>query len=173
MQGEYVHKSAMIVIALATSVAGSVAAGPGPKGHTHATFNAGVPGDPKRPFRVVEVIATEAATGAMSFAPGRLVVQRGEQVKFVIRNVGKMDHEFMLDSVAANSKHALVMIQHPEMEHDDPNGKRIAVSQSAEIIWKFTKLGTFEYACLLPGHYEAGMKGVVEVVEAAAKSKLR
>lgn len=143
-------------------------AAPGAKGHTHATFNAGVPGNPKRPFRVVEVKMGEG-DGKMFFAPDRLEVQRGEQIKFVIRNDGGLKHEFMLDSVAANAKHAVAMQKNPEMQHDDPNGKQADPKATVELLWRFTKVGTFEFACLIPGHYEAGMKGVVVV--SAAKSK--
>jgi uncharacterized cupredoxin-like copper-binding protein len=49
------------------------------------------------------------------------------------------------------------------MEHDDPNGKRVKSNATAEILWRFTKKGTFEFACLIPGHYEAGMRGTVVV----------
>lgn len=139
------------------------AAAPGAKGHSHAMFNAGAPGNPKKPFRVVEVTAREG-NGTMAFDPPRIEVVKGEQIKFIIRNAGDLDHEFMLDSIEANMKHAVEMQKNPEMEHDDPNGKRVQPKKDVELIWKFTKLGTFEYACLIPGHYEAGMKGIVEVV---------
>ena len=55
------------------------------------------------------------------------------------------------------------MEKNPEMEHDEPNGKRLEPKKSAEILWRFSKAGTFEFACLIPGHYETGMKGVVVV----------
>ena len=157
--------AAAMTLALVQGATGAA----GPKGHTHATFNAGAPGDPKKPFRVVEVRATEG-NGTMAFDPPKIVVEQGEQIKFVIRNSGELAHEFMLDSFEANKKHAIAMQKNPEMEHDDPNGKRVETKKEADLIWRFTKRGTFEYACLIPGHYEAGMKGVVEVV---AKGKLK
>ncbi len=149
--------------------AGAAVAAPGPKGHTHVTFNAGTPGDPKKPFRVIEMTAIEG-NGTMAFDPPRIEVFQGEQIKFVIKNAGELDHEFMLETFEANQKHAIEMQKNPEMEHDDPNGKRVVSKKQVDLIWKFSKLGTFEYACLIPGHYEAGMKGVVEVV---AKGKAR
>ncbi|MGE3710876.1 MAG: plastocyanin/azurin family copper-binding protein, partial [Hyphomicrobiaceae bacterium] len=76
---------------------------------------------------------------------------------------GSRDQEFLLDSFAGNAKHKAVMQKHPEMVHAAPNGATIGVSDKVEVFWRFTKTGTFEYACLLPGHYEAGMKGVVVV----------
>ena len=158
---------AVVVVAFASALMGTAIAGEGPKGHSHATFNAGAPGDPKKPFRTIEMTVKEGS-GTMAFEPAKVVVTQGEQVKFVIKNAGELDHEFMLETFEANAKHAIAMQKNPEMEHDDPNGKRVVSKKEAEIVWKFSKLGTFEYACLIPGHYEAGMKGVVEVV---AKTK--
>lgn len=160
--------------ALSAGLSGTAYAGAGPKGHTHVTFNAGAPGDAKKPFRVVEMTAKETDKG-MAFEPAKIVVEQGEQIKFVIKNVGELAHEFMLDSFEANAKHAIAMQKNPEMEHDDPNGKRTESKKQSELIWRFTKLGTYEFACLIPGHYEAGMKGIVEVVpkgklNAAAKT---
>jgi uncharacterized cupredoxin-like copper-binding protein len=154
--------AALLAIIAATATSYAMAAA-GPKGHAHASFSAGTPGDPKKPFRVIEMTATEG-NGTMAFDPAKIVVEQGEQIKFVIKNAGELDHEFMLESFEANKKHAIEMLKNPEMEHDDPNGKRIVSRKQAEIVWKFSKLGTFEYACLIPGHYDAGMRGVVEVV---------
>ena len=155
---------------LLSAGAGPAVAGAGPKGHSHTHFNAGAPGDPKKPFRVIEVTALEGS-GTMAFDPPRIQVVKGEQIKFVIKNDGALDHEFMLDTVEANAKHAKEMEKNPEMEHDDPNGKRVQPKKAAELIWRFTKLGTFEYACMIPGHYQAGMKGVVEVVAPGKTAK--
>jgi uncharacterized cupredoxin-like copper-binding protein len=69
----------------------------------------------------------------------------------------------MLDSVEKNAKHSEAMKQNPEMEHDEPNGRRVNPAGTSEILWRFSKMGTFEFACLIPGHSEAGMKGVVTV----------
>lgn len=149
--------------------ASAVIAAPGKKGHTHATFAAGKPGDPKKPFRVVEVRMGEG-DGRMFYLPNRIDVQRGEQIKFVLLNDGELDHEFMLDTVTANAKHAIAMQKNPEMEHDDPNGKQVKPKKTGEILWHFTKAGTFEFACLHPGHYDGGMKGVVVVGAKKPKS---
>ena len=157
------------ISALASGVAavlfstGIVLAEPGPAGHSHRMFAAGVPGDAKRPARIVEVVMSETDDGKMLYRPDRVDVKRGEQVRFVLKNVGKVDHEFMLDSVANNAKHRIAMQKNPDMEHDDPNGKRLAPGQSAQIVWRFTKAGTYEFACLIPGHHESGMHGTVAV----------
>jgi uncharacterized cupredoxin-like copper-binding protein len=128
----------------------------------HATFSAGEPGDPSKPARVVEVKMFEGG-GKMGFAPARIEVRKGEQIRFMLANDGEEDHEFMLATVKENRKHAEVMKKNPDMEHDDPNGKRVMPHGSGEIVWKFTKRGEFEFACLIPGHYEKGMFGKVIV----------
>jgi uncharacterized cupredoxin-like copper-binding protein len=139
-------------------------AGPGEAGHSHKSFAAGEPGDAKKPVaRTIEVSMKETDDAKMLFEPNQVEIKRGEQVKFVLKNVGKVDHEFMLDSVQNNAKHKVAMEQNPDMEHDDPNGRRLAPAGSSEIVWRFTKAGTFEFACLIPGHYESGMKGTVVV----------
>lgn len=127
-------------------------------GHGHESFSAGEPGDPAKPSRTIEVLLNE-----MDFTPARIEVSRGEQIRFVIRNVGTEDHEFLLATTAENLKHAALMKQHPHMQHDDPNGVRLAPNKSAEIVWKFTRAGTFEYSCLIPNHREQGMTGHVTV----------
>jgi uncharacterized cupredoxin-like copper-binding protein len=130
--------------------------------HDSAHFSAGEPDDPKKPARTIEIVMKEEF-GAMEYVPNRIEVTRNEQVRFVLRNVDNQTHEFLLASRADNDKHAAVMKKHPEMEHDDPNGKTLTPKGSAEIVWRFNKRGTFEFACLLPGHREAGMVGTVVV----------
>ena len=130
------------------------------EGHSH--FSAGEPGDPKKPARVVKVTMLEDGK-KMLFEPAVIQVHRGEQIRFVITNDGTWDHEFMLATKKENDKHAELMKKYPDMEHDDPNGKRLSPFGTSEILWKFTKTGEFEYACLIPGHREAGMFGKIIV----------
>ncbi len=143
---------------------GMAVAGTGDAGHSHSSFAAGEPGNPKRPVaRTVEVTMRETDDAKMLFVPDRVTVKSGEQVKFIIRNVGEVEHEFMLDTMANNAKHKVQMEKNSDKGHDDPNGRRLSPDNSAEIVWRFTKPGTFEFACLIPGHYESGMKGVIVV----------
>lgn len=130
--------------------------------HSHADFSAGEPGDPKKPAKIVQVELSEK-DGKMLFAPGRLEVKKGDQIKFVLRNSGELEHEFVLGTTTENLEHAEEMKKKPEMAHDEPNGKRLRAKESGEMIWRFTKAGEFEYACLIPGHRESGMVGVVAV----------
>jgi uncharacterized cupredoxin-like copper-binding protein len=161
-------KRSIVVLfaAAALSAPGTqVSAGPGhDQGHGHAEeYAAGVPGDAKKPARIVAVKMLETSDGRMIYEPSKLVVKKGEQVRFVITNVGEIPHEFVLATVEQNLKHAELMKKYPEMEHDDPNSKTIQPKSKAEIIWRFTKTGAFEFACLIPGHREAGMIGNVDV----------
>ena len=126
--------------------------------HHHSSYSAGEPGDPGETSRTVEVEMTE-----MAFSPFKVDVERGEQIKFVIRNAGKEDHEFLLATTAENLKHAEAMRKNPGMAHDEPNGVRLAPSKSAEVLWRFSKKGTFEYSCLISNHRELGMTGEVTV----------
>jgi uncharacterized cupredoxin-like copper-binding protein len=126
--------------------------------HAHETYSAGEPGDAAKPARTIEIELSE-----MTYEPIRIEVKRGEQIRFVLRNAGTEDHEFLLATTAENLKHAEVMKKYPHMEHDDPNGVRIAPRKSAEILWRFTKRGAFEYACLIPNHRDYGMVGHVTV----------
>jgi uncharacterized cupredoxin-like copper-binding protein len=130
--------------------------------HTVHEFAAGEPGDPKQPFRVVEIMMTDGP-GTMSYKPNKIQVRKGEQIKLILKNVGMVDHEFLIDSFANNAKHKKEMEKNPEMEHDEPNGARLKPNTTTEILWRFSKAGTFEFACLIPGHYDTGMKGTFVV----------
>jgi uncharacterized cupredoxin-like copper-binding protein len=128
----------------------------------HGHFSAGEPGDPTKRARTIKVVMREDGK-KMAFEPARITVRKGAQIRFVLENAGTDDHEFVLATVEENRKHAEVMKKFPDMEHDDPNARRLAPAAHNEILWKFTKAGTFEFACLIPGHREAGMLGKVVV----------
>ncbi len=155
------------VTALAFLSAASIqpaAAGSGPAGHHHEMedYSAGEPGDPNELSRTIQV-TMEERDSKMLYVPDRVEIRKGETIKFVIRNNGELDHEFVLATIQENLKHAEAMKMNPEMQHDDPNATRVAPKQTSEIVWKFTKPGQFEFACLIPGHREAGMLGSVDV----------
>jgi len=154
-----------IALAAATLLSAHAWAGEGPAKHSHGhgeTFSAGEPGNPKKRARIVQVTMGES-DGKMLFMPARIEVKKGEQIKFVLRNNGKLEHEFVLATAADNLKHAEAMKNNPNMEHEEPNGREVEPKKTGEIVWKFTKAGEFEYACLIPGHREAGMIGTIVV----------
>lgn len=132
-------------------------------GHDHdGALAFGEPGDPAKPAREIALIMKEA-DGKMLFAPNKISVKKGEQIRFQVKNEGAIDHEFVLATLEANLKHAREMEKNPDMEHDEPNMKRLAPGKSAEVLWKFSKAGTFDFSCLIPGHRQAGMTGTVTV----------
>lgn len=147
--------TAAIAIILGATILGATA-------HEAEHFSAGEPGNPKKPARIVTVIMREG-DGTMQFVPERVDVKKGDQIRFIIQNKGVLKHEFTLASVEDNNKHAELMKKYPDMEHDDPNAKSVDPGKSSEILWRFSKTGTFEFACLIPGHREAGMHGTVTV----------
>ena len=133
-------------------------------GHSHGDQRPyGEPGDPSKPAKVVQVTMLEKEDGSMVFEPRELTIKRGQQVKFVLGNNGELDHEFVVATVEDNLKHAIEMQKNPDMEHDDPNAKRLAPGSKSEIVWKFTKAGKFDFSCLIPGHRESGMFGTIVV----------
>jgi uncharacterized cupredoxin-like copper-binding protein len=154
--------AATALVAIVSFAAGVGLPGIGRAHEDHGHFSAGEPGDPKKPARVVKVKMFEDGK-KMLYEPALIEVRRGEQVRFVLENSGDEDHEFVLATIAENKKHRELMKKLPEMEHDDPNAKRVMTYGSGELIWKFTKRGEFEFACLIPGHYEAGMHGKIIV----------
>ena len=116
-------------------------------------------GDPNKASRTIKVDMADT----MRFTPSEVTVKRGETVRFVIRNDGKQLHEMVLGTVQALKEHADLMKKFPEMEHADPNMAHVEPGAEGEIVWQFTKSGDFQFACLQPGHYEAGMVGTVVV----------
>ena len=158
-------KSAVIAGVMLMS-GGLAFAGPGASGHGHGQDENtayGRPGDPGKPSRVITITMRETDDGKMLFAPDEISVRRGEQIRFKVVNAGDVDHEMTVATFAENQKHKVQMQKNPDMEHDDPNAVRVKPTASGEILWAFTKAGEFEFACLIPGHYESGMKGVIVV----------
>jgi uncharacterized cupredoxin-like copper-binding protein len=130
--------------------------------HGTRHFSAGEPGNPAKPARTVKVSMQEDGK-KMLFEPAHIVVRKGEQIRFELFNEGTESHEFVLATVKENLAHAAAMKKHPHMAHHDPNAITLTPFESGELLWKFTKRGTFEYGCLRPGHREAGMHGTVVV----------
>lgn len=133
-------------------------------GHHHPTDVApyGKPGDPRREARLV-VVTMKEMDGRMLFDPAHIEVRQNEQIRFRLENIGVLDHEFLLGTQQEIEEHAKMMTAMPDMKHDDPNSKQVAPKAVGEILWHFTKAGTFDFACLIPGHREAGMSGKIIV----------
>ncbi|MBY0468541.1 MAG: cupredoxin family protein [Burkholderiaceae bacterium] len=141
--------------------AGLVACGHWAQAHDPAE-HAGLGGQPGDSHKVTRTVAI-SMSDAMRFTPSRISVRRNETVRFVLKNEGRLQHEMVLGTISELKKHAALMIQFPDMHHSDPNQMSVAPGKTGELIWRFTQAGTVDFACLQPGHYDAGMKGQVQV----------
>ena len=99
----------------------------------------------------------------MRFRPSRIEVRQGETVRFVVRNRGQLLHEMVIGTREALERHAALMARFPGMQHDEAHMTHVAAGAKGEIVWTFNRPGTFGFACLLPGHFQAGMSGTVLV----------
>ncbi|MBI5716322.1 MAG: cupredoxin family protein [Burkholderiales bacterium] len=122
----------------------------------------GIAGEPKAAKRVIQV----GMTDNMRFTPDRIEVRQGETVRFVIRNSGQVMHEFVLGTKPDLDEHAALMAKFPNMEHDEPYMAHVGPGKVGEIVWHFNRAGDFDFACLIAGHYQAGMVGKIKVVAA-------
>ena len=122
----------------------------------------GIVGDPKAAKRTVEFTMSDK----MRFTPDRLQVRQGETVRIVLRNDGAILHEFVLGTQAELDEHAALMARFPNMEHDEPYMAHVPPGKTGEIVWTFNRAGDFDFACLVAGHYRAGMVGKVKVTTA-------
>ena len=125
-------------------------------GHAQAV---GKPGDLNKLSRTIQVLMSDD----MKFTPAKVNVQRGETIKFALRNAGAIKHEMIIGSMAELKEHAEMMRKMPGMEHDEPNQVTLDPGKTGELVWQFTNSGTVDFACLQPGHFEAGMMGKVSV----------
>lgn len=131
----------------------------------------GMPGDSSKVDRTINVSMVETDDGEMLLKGDDMTFKKGETVLFKIKNDGELEHEFVLDTVENNAEHKIEMAK-MDMEHDDPNRIRLEAGASGEVVWTFTNDGTFEAACLIPGHYESGMHREVSVSMEMASMKM-
>ncbi len=157
------RKRANLLMAAAFALAPSTVLAHGENAAAETSF--GRAGNAAKPARVVEVVMRDDG-GRMRFQPDSFTVRQGEQLRFRIKNEGLVDHEFVMATREENLKHAEDMKKNPEMEHDEPNMKRLKPNESKEVLWQFTKAGKIHIGCLIPGHLEAGMEARVVVTPA-------
>jgi uncharacterized cupredoxin-like copper-binding protein len=127
----------------------------------------GIAGKPAQVTRTVTLDMTDA----MRFSPDMLTVQAGETVRFVVRNTGRMLHEMVIGTPDELAKHAAMMARFPNMEHDEAYMVHVDPGKTGEIVWQFNRAGSFEFACLIAGHYEAGMRGTLTVTPKQGAAK--
>lgn len=168
------NKKALIGLLALASLTPAFAAGDHAGGHGHggghghaSDASIGVPGDKNKVDRTIEVSMTDD----MRFHPENIQAKQNETIRFVVKNDGKLKHEMVIGTDKELKEHYAMMMKHPEMEHDDPNQITLAPGKTGEIVWKFSKAGKVDFACLQPGHYDAGMKGKVAVTKAGGANK--
>lgn len=135
--------------------------------HDHGPAKAetayGRPGDAKKVSRTITIRMNDA----MRFVPSVVNVRQGETIRFAVRNEGRQKHEMVIGTAAELKEHAEAMKKHPDMEHEDhPQAVHLNGGRRGSIVWQFTKAGEFDFACLLPGHFDAGMVGKIVVSSA-------
>ena len=111
--------------------------------------------------RTVEVEMVDIA-----FVPKRLSVGKGEEVRFVFTNSGKVQHEGYIGTAKEQADHGREMMKDDRHDaHGDDDGRSVTVEpgEKGELTHRFDEAGTFEVGCHEPGHYAAGMKIIVEV----------
>ena len=119
----------------------------------------GIAGEAGAVKRSIEI----GMSDAMRFTPDRIAVRRGETLRFVIRNDGRQMHEFVIGTQKELEEHAALMVKFPGMEHDEPYMAHVAPGKTGEIVWHFNRAGEFDFACLIAGHFQAGMVGRIRV----------
>jgi uncharacterized cupredoxin-like copper-binding protein len=122
----------------------------------------GIAGDAKSAKRTINL----AMNDSMRFTPDTITVKQGETIRFVVNNQGKQLHEMVIGTRKELDAHAALMLKFPNMEHDEPYMAHVAAGKSQNLVWTFNRAGEFEFACLIAGHYQAGMVGKISVLAA-------
>jgi uncharacterized cupredoxin-like copper-binding protein len=128
----------------------------------------------------------ELTLGDMYFEPKAVEVKAGETVRFVLTNKGQLLHEFNLGDAAMHARHQQEMLKMQQsgmmtstgmkhmdmgqgsmsgMKHGDSNSVFVEPGKTAELTWTFAKAANLEFACNIPGHYQAGMVGRLTITE--------
>jgi uncharacterized cupredoxin-like copper-binding protein len=158
----FTSKNCIVLLALTLSSV-AFAAGEHAADHDHSDSHAesaiGQPGVAAKASRTVTVEMSDS----MRFTPSAIQVKQGETIRFVVKNRGQLKHELSLGTLKELKEHSELMKKFPEMEHDEPSQVSLAPGKQGEVVWQFTTAGVVNFACLMPGHYEAGMRGTITV----------
>ncbi|MBP1149777.1 MULTISPECIES: cupredoxin domain-containing protein [Methylocaldum] len=120
---------------------------------------AGQPGKPDEVTRTIEIKTLDS----MKYDPSSLTINRGETLRLIVNNIGRLTHEATIGTVAEQESHAGEMHAAPDTPHDSPNSVTVEPGQTKELVWRFDRPGRFEIGCHVPGHYQAGMIAEVTV----------
>lgn len=160
-------KSHKLLIAISGILLAMTAMASGNHAGGHGNEAIGKPGVASKVARTVNIDMTDD----MRFHASTFNVKQGETIRFIAKNSGQLKHEMVLGTEKELKAHYEVMKKYPEMEHADANMVTVAPGTSGEIIWQFTKAGKVDFACLQPGHYDAGMKGQIKIAANKVNNK--
>jgi uncharacterized cupredoxin-like copper-binding protein len=167
MKNLHLHLIAAIVLASGSSLAVAHDAHHAPAKPAAPAARAqkpwGIAGEAKAVSRSVTIVMDDN----MRFTPDKLVFKQGETVRFVVRNQGKLLHELVIGTKKELDEHAAMMLKSPAMQHDDPSMVHVAAGNTGKLVWTFNRAGEFDFACLIAGHYQAGMVGKISVAAAS------
>ncbi len=120
----------------------------------------GIAGDAKSAKRTITLTMSDT----MRFTPDKLEIKQGETIRFVVKNQGKQLHEMVIGTKKELDAHAALMVKFPTMEHDEPYMAHVSAGKSQNLVWTFNRAGEYDFACLIAGHYQAGMVGKISVL---------
>ena len=121
----------------------------------------GIAGDANKAQRTVTLLMTDD----MRFAPDHFTVKQGETVRLRVVNKGQIMHEVVLGTPQSLQEHADMMLKFPGMEHSEPYMAHVAPAKQEDLVWQFNRTGSFEFACLIAGHFLAGTRGSFTVTQ--------
>ena len=157
----------LLAITLTFFSTGTIASGTHSHGHAKPKVDYsdvedhefGKASNPAKAERTIEIDMTDK----LRFEPAEVEINLGDTIRFVVRNRGKLQHEMVLGTDESLKTHAKLMMKFPGMEHDEPHMAHVAPGGEHVLGWKFTQPGEFDFGCLVPGHFEGGMKGKIIV----------
>lgn len=127
----------------------------------HETSPVGKPVTTEQANKTIQVKTLD--TMRFTFDPPLEQIDDGEVIRFVVINTGTVPHEFFIGSEAEQQAHAAMMMEMPNMVHNDTSTLTVAPGETKEITWAFSGTGPVVFACNIPGHYQAGMFLVVPI----------
>lgn len=148
-----------LAILAAFLIAGAAAAAGEHGAHGQESRAVGQPGKASQASRTIEVDMFDT----MRFKPEMIDVKQGETIRFLVKNSGKITHEMVIGTPETLKEHYAMMMRMPGMRHAEDNMVAVDPGKTGELVWQFTRAGTVDFACLQPGHYDAGMKGQMKV----------
>ena len=153
MERHLIKRFVFVVLALySTYLFANVSSDPINKG-----TNIGKPGDPNKISRIIKITVIENI-----FLPNEINVQKGETIQFIVKSAGNKKHEMIIDTMANLKKYAKKKRNNPDIKTTGSNHIQLDPGESKALIWEFTKAGTIDFACPLPGHFK-GMRGKIHV----------